>query len=240
MSAAEKVKELHGHEPRCSSCFCLLIWHISDILSDIVTFFSLSHSVSHSFWHIFLALYLTYFFAALMSFTFQTPFTNFESTDFCHLQRRSNLLICLFAIFGLNDYVVLFCFNSITSNCGSWYIKVSFQECLEIQGGFAKLENSHSWWGSAKLFRHMLAGSVLVEIDWWASRSSLLIVWRRSDSLGLKRWVPNGSCLDSHNVRPLWSGRINVLRLPSIYLAALVVGALEVSQMRWSQLNVIL
>ena len=29
--------------------------------------------------------------------------------------------IFLFAIFGLNDLVVLFCFNSVTSNCGSWY-----------------------------------------------------------------------------------------------------------------------
>ena len=34
-----------------------------------------------------------------------SPCTNFDPTDFCHLRRRSNwfLLICLFAIFGLND-----------------------------------------------------------------------------------------------------------------------------------------
>ena len=34
--------------------------------------------------------------------------TDFDPTDFCHLRRRFNLLICLFAIFGLNDNVVLF------------------------------------------------------------------------------------------------------------------------------------
>ena len=34
--------------------------------------------------------------------------TNFDLTDFCHLQRRSSLLTCFFAIFGLNDNVVLF------------------------------------------------------------------------------------------------------------------------------------
>ena len=54
-------------------------------------------------------------------FFLSSPGTNFGPTDFCHLRRRSNLLICLFAIFGLNDYVVLFCFNSVTSKCGSWY-----------------------------------------------------------------------------------------------------------------------
>ena len=54
-------------------------------------------------------------------FFLSSPGTNFDPTDFCHLRRRSNLLICLFAIFGLNDYVVLFCFNSVTSKCGSWY-----------------------------------------------------------------------------------------------------------------------
>ena len=52
-------------------------------------------------------------------FFLSSPGTNFEPTDFCHLRRRSNLLICLFAIFGLNDYVVLFCFHSVTSKCGS-------------------------------------------------------------------------------------------------------------------------
>ena len=46
-------------------------------------------------------------------FFLSSPCTNFDPTDFCHLRRRSNLLICLFAIFGLNDYVVLFCFNSV-------------------------------------------------------------------------------------------------------------------------------
>ena len=54
-------------------------------------------------------------------FFLSSPCTNFVPTDFCHLRRRSNLLICLFAIFGLNDNVVLFCFNSVTSKCGSWY-----------------------------------------------------------------------------------------------------------------------
>ena len=35
-----------------------------------------------------------------------SPCTNFGPTDFCHLRRRSNLfvLICLFAIFGLNEF----------------------------------------------------------------------------------------------------------------------------------------
>ena len=45
-------------------------------------------------------------------FFLSSPGTNFDPTDFCHLRRRSNLLICLFAIFGLNDYVVLFCFKA--------------------------------------------------------------------------------------------------------------------------------
>ena len=54
-------------------------------------------------------------------FFLSSPCTNFDPTDFCHLRRRSNLLIYLFAIFGLNDNVVLFCFNSVTSKCGSWY-----------------------------------------------------------------------------------------------------------------------
>ena len=55
--------------------------------------------------------------AAVHSEILSSPGTNFDPTDFCHLRRRSNLLICLFAIFGLNDYVVLFCFNSVTSKC---------------------------------------------------------------------------------------------------------------------------
>ena len=45
----------------------------------------------------------------------------FDPTDFCHLQRRSNHLICLIAFFGLNDWVVRFCFNLFTSNCGICY-----------------------------------------------------------------------------------------------------------------------
>ena len=49
-----------------------------------------------------------------------SPCSDFDTTDFCHLRRRSNLLICLIAIFGLNDDV-RFCFNSVTSNFGSWY-----------------------------------------------------------------------------------------------------------------------
>ena len=48
-----------------------------------------------------------------------SPCTDFDPTDFCHLRRRTNLLICLIAIFGLNDYLVRFCFNLIPSNCGS-------------------------------------------------------------------------------------------------------------------------
>ena len=50
-----------------------------------------------------------------------SPCTDFDPTDFCHLRRRSNLLICLVAIFGLNDYFVRFCFNLIPSTCGSRY-----------------------------------------------------------------------------------------------------------------------
>ena len=45
----------------------------------------------------------------------------FWPTDFFQTRRRSNLLICLIAIFGLNDLVILFCFNSVTSNFGLWY-----------------------------------------------------------------------------------------------------------------------
>ena len=57
-------------------------------------------------------------------FFLSSPCTNFDPTDFCHLRRRSNLLICLFAIFGLNDNVILFRFNSVSSNCGLWYVTV--------------------------------------------------------------------------------------------------------------------
>ena len=49
-------------------------------------------------------------------FFLSSPCTDFDPTDVCHLRRRFNLLICLFAIFGLNDNVVLFCFNSVTSS----------------------------------------------------------------------------------------------------------------------------
>ena len=59
---------------------------------------------------------------ATRSFLF-SPCTNFGPTDFCHLRRRSNLffLICLFAIFGLNEFWCSVCFNSVTSNFGLWY-----------------------------------------------------------------------------------------------------------------------
>ena len=48
-------------------------------------------------------------------------FYQLQRTIYTLGRHRFNLLICLFAIFGLNDLVVLFCFNSVTSNCGSWY-----------------------------------------------------------------------------------------------------------------------
>ena len=69
----------------------------------------------------------------------------FDPTDFCHLRRRSNLLICLIAIFGLNDFVVLFCFNSVSCNCGLWYADCralcpgsSSQKIAQQQGGKKK------------------------------------------------------------------------------------------------------
>ena len=54
-------------------------------------------------------------------FFLSSPCTDFDPTDFCHLRRRTNYLICLVANFGLNDKVVRFGFNSFTSNCGICY-----------------------------------------------------------------------------------------------------------------------
>ena len=36
-----------------------------------------------------------------------SPGTNFDPTDFCHLRRRTNLLICLITVFGLNVLIIL-------------------------------------------------------------------------------------------------------------------------------------
>ena len=41
-------------------------------------------------------------------FFLSSPCTDFDPTDFCHLRRRTNYLICLLQIFGLNDKVVRF------------------------------------------------------------------------------------------------------------------------------------
>ena len=41
------------------------------------------------------------------------PCTSFDSTDFCHLRHGSNLLICLLAIFRMNDNVVLLQFSFV-------------------------------------------------------------------------------------------------------------------------------
>ena len=53
-------------------------------------------------------------------FFLSSPCTDFDPTDFCHLRRRTNYFVWL-QIFGLNDKVVRFCFNSLTSNCGICY-----------------------------------------------------------------------------------------------------------------------
>ena len=54
-------------------------------------------------------------------FFLSSPGTNFDFSDCCHQQRRSNLLICLFLCNLWNDYVVLFRFHPVTSKYGSWY-----------------------------------------------------------------------------------------------------------------------
>ena len=71
----------------------------------------------------------------------------------------ANFLICWFAIFGLNDNVVLFCLNSVASKCGSWYA-----DCRALRRGPSSQEDrTLAAWSKKTARRREGAGDVSCE-----------------------------------------------------------------------------